>query len=97
MIVHRPEGGGVRLALAGELDIATVPLPERHVGRALTRRPGHLLLDLAGVRFCDSTGVAALIDAHTAAAARHVALRVVNANDITRRVMQIMGTLDALT
>ncbi|MFE9139630.1 STAS domain-containing protein [Streptomyces sp. NPDC007355] len=50
----------VLLGLAGELDLATAPLVHRAVTAALAGHPRTLCLDLAGLTFCDGTGLRAL-------------------------------------
>ncbi|MEU9298646.1 STAS domain-containing protein [Streptomyces sp. NPDC048266] len=50
----------VELRLTGELDLATVPLLLQAAATALSTRPRHLSLDLAGLTFCDQTGLRAL-------------------------------------
>lgn len=60
------EAGPV-LELAGELDSATAPQALRAV-EALSPRPGQqVVLDLTGLRFCDSSGISALIAARNRA------------------------------
>ena len=95
-VTHHADGGGVRLALEGELDIATVDVVGRHVDRALRARPGSLTVDLTQLHFCDSTGISTLLDARAAAATRGARFQVVGAHGITRTVMRILGVLDDL-
>ena len=64
--MHRP--GIVVLAVAGELDVASAPLLRAHIGFALARQPELLILDLAGLRFCDATGLSVFAMARNAAA-----------------------------
>jgi anti-sigma B factor antagonist len=51
------EAGGARLALRGELDIATVPQLQEAVAAALERSPGELTIDLRTLSFLDSSGL----------------------------------------
>uniref|UniRef100_UPI003F4912E9 STAS domain-containing protein n=1 Tax=Streptomyces sp. CA-141956 TaxID=3240051 RepID=UPI003F4912E9 len=53
-------GHAVRACLGGELDIATVPLVDRAVTAVLAGRPDTVCLDLAGLGFCDMTGLHAM-------------------------------------
>uniref|UniRef100_UPI003F496AF3 STAS domain-containing protein n=1 Tax=Streptomyces sp. CA-141956 TaxID=3240051 RepID=UPI003F496AF3 len=53
-------GHTVLLRLDGELDIATAPLVDRTVTAVLAGRPDTVHLDLAGLGFCDMTGLHAL-------------------------------------
>ncbi|MFC8016253.1 STAS domain-containing protein [Streptomyces cinereoruber] len=50
----------VHLRLAGELDLATVPLLHAAAATAMSTRPRHLHLDLTDLTFCDQTGLHAL-------------------------------------
>jgi anti-anti-sigma factor len=55
-----PDDGRVLVRLAGELDISTAPILERHLHEALGggRR---LVVDLRGLDFMDSTGLTLLV------------------------------------
>lgn len=61
---YRPDA--IVLAVSGELDVASAPMLRDHVGFALGRRPAHLILDLAGLRFCDAAGLSAFAMARKA-------------------------------
>ena len=62
-VLETQRGGWTVLSVAGELDLATSPLLRRHVHEAVAQGHRRLVLDLARVRFCDSTGVGVLIAA----------------------------------
>ncbi|MEU5527560.1 STAS domain-containing protein [Micromonospora chersina] len=98
-ITHCLDGQGVsRLALSGELDMASADAFHEQVQHALASdRPNQLIIDLAALTFCDSTGIRALVDARAAVLACQVAFRVVNPRGVTRRVMRVTGVLDVLT
>ncbi|GAA2787361.1 STAS domain-containing protein [Streptomyces showdoensis] len=51
------------LRISGELDLVTSPLIRRRVHDAVAAGRHELVLDLAGVRFCDSSGVGVLVAA----------------------------------
>lgn len=54
--------GQVVVSAAGELDYATAPeLRAKLEALVCEERPAHLILDLEGVSFCDSSGLQALI------------------------------------
>jgi anti-sigma B factor antagonist len=55
--------GQMRMALVGELDIASAPQFEEGLTEAENDAPGVLVLDLRGVEFIDSTGLRAVIAA----------------------------------
>ncbi|MFG1953835.1 STAS domain-containing protein [Micromonospora sp. NPDC048830] len=95
---HVDADGAVRLVLAGELDLATVETLYDSVTQTITAgRPGRLVVDLAGVTFCDSTGIGALLDARTAANSSGVAFQATNPRGVTRRTMQVIGVFEVLT
>lgn len=50
------------LAVAGELDVATAPVLNDHLSRALVAdNPPRIALELSGVRHCDSSGINAFV------------------------------------
>ena len=56
--------GAVRIALSGELDVATArSVEERLTALEAGELPAHVILDLRGLRFIDSTGLSLLINA----------------------------------
>jgi anti-sigma B factor antagonist len=91
------DGSAVRLVLAGELDLATVDVLGEHLDRVVAGRPPGVVVDLAGVTFCDSSGVNALVQARTTALRHGVAFRAVNAAGICRRTLDLTGVLELLT
>ena len=95
---HADPTGEVRLALAGELDLATVDRLHQHVKQEMIadRPPRRLVIDLAEVTFCDSTGLGALLNAQTMAAEHGTTLWVINASGMTRRVLRATGLQDVL-
>ncbi|MEU6770480.1 STAS domain-containing protein [Streptomyces sp. NPDC046759] len=90
-ITARDAMTGPVLEIIGELDYAhAAELRERLT--TLTLEPGQrLVLDLAGMEFCDSSGITALIAArtHAHAAQAEIALAAVPAH--TLRVLHIVG------
>ena len=57
------EGRDVRIALVGELTYSTVPLFTARLDDVLAPARSQLLVDVAGLHFCDSIGLSALIGA----------------------------------
>lgn len=57
-----------RVALEGELDFASVPTARRELRRIERRRPPVLVLELAGLRFMDVSGLRMILDAARRAA-----------------------------
>jgi anti-anti-sigma factor len=90
--------GGARLAVAGEIDIATVDtLADAMTGIIRDRRPVRLDVDFAEVTFLDSSGVAALVAAWQLASADRIDFTVVNCCPNVLRVLEITGMVQALT
>jgi anti-sigma B factor antagonist len=51
------------LPLEGEIDLHVSPRVERALASIIKTRPPHVIVDLSGVTFIDSSGLAALIHA----------------------------------
>jgi anti-sigma B factor antagonist len=58
-----PLADGAILTIAGELDIATVPRIRERLSAIIERGARRIVVDLRGVTFMDSTGLAAFIHA----------------------------------
>ncbi|MEV7401923.1 STAS domain-containing protein [Streptomyces sp. NPDC091267] len=90
-IISRDAATGPVLEITGDLEYGTAPDLREAVDR-LTLASGQLLvLDLAGLQFCDSSGINALLAARNLAAEHgaDIALAAVPAN--TARVLSIVG------
>ncbi|MFJ7045119.1 STAS domain-containing protein [Streptomyces sp. NPDC101112] len=90
-ITPRETTAGPVLDVTGELDYSNAT-QLREVLLTLTLRPGQrLVLDLAGLTFCDSSGITALIAArsHAHAAEADIALAAVPAH--TLRILRLVG------
>lgn len=72
-----PSSRTLVIAPIGELDLATAPQLERELLNAEANGVQHLVVDLSGVEFIDSTGLHALLRAEERAAAdgRRLSLR----------------------
>jgi len=79
--------------VAGELDMVSAPGFEE----ALIGLPDRLKLDLQGVTFLDSAGVAVLIRQHRQRGENGGSLRIVEPSRAVRRVLEVSGLLDLLT
>ncbi|MFJ4468038.1 STAS domain-containing protein [Streptomyces sp. NPDC089424] len=90
-ITERTTSTGPVIAVAGDLDHAHAADLRQRV-ESLALRPGQrLVIDLAGLTFCDSSGITAFLAArqHALAAGADVVLTAVPAN--TLRVLTIVG------
>ena len=90
--------GVVQLALDGELDLSTVDHLHSAVARTIEdQHARRVLLDLAAVEFCDSTGIRALVTSYDQARDAGLDLRVINPQDMVLRVLHVVGVWDTLT
>ncbi|GGP60801.1 anti-sigma factor antagonist [Streptomyces abikoensis] len=62
-VVEHERGEWAVLRVCGEMDLVTSPSVRQHVHEAVADGRRSLVLDLAEVRFCDSSGVGVLIAA----------------------------------
>lgn len=90
------QAGNVVLSLVGDLDIATATELREHLARVVLRAGQQLVLDLAEVPFCDSSGISALLAArnHALGAGATIALAGVPAHLVS--VLCVLGLLTAL-
>jgi anti-sigma B factor antagonist len=79
----------VRIALRGELDLSTVGKVEDHLEAAESRRPDLIVLDLAALRFLDSTGLRLVVTADQRAREEGRRLVIVRGPESVDRVFSI--------
>jgi anti-sigma B factor antagonist len=85
------------VTLAGEIDMSTVGRLSAVVGDLLNPEPPpRIVLDLAGVTFCDSQGLGTLVVLSRKAAMAQSVLVLVNVGDFLLRVLDITGLRGAL-
>ena len=83
--------------VAGELDLHSAPQLRAELARAVENGAApHIVVDLAGVTFLDSTGVGVLVGALKRAREADGALHFCNAQPRVRRVFEITGLIGAL-
>ena len=88
--------GSVRLAVAGELDIATVPQLEGELRSLLTGSATEVVIDLNGLTFIDSSALRMFIVLSNRAASEGWTLRLVRPSEQARAVFEITGANDHL-
>jgi len=79
----------VRVALAGEFDIAAAERVERELERIERDPPETLVLDLRGLTFMDSTGLRIIVAADARAREQARRLVVVQGPDAIQRIMHM--------
>ncbi|CAL9637812.1 STAS domain-containing protein [Streptomyces sp. enrichment culture] len=78
------------LAVAGELDHHSAPVLTGAVAEAQSDDRG-LILDLAGMTYCDSTGITVLITAYQRSQATGTPFVLAGANADLQRLFQVVG------
>lgn len=84
-------GRAVVLLVTGEIDVMTASQLEESALRALEDTPVVLVVDLSGVTFLASAGLAVLVGIRKAAAHTPTDVRFVAAAPATLRPLQLMG------
>ena len=99
LAIGRSEQDGVQVVeLRGELDLDAVPELDAALADASSGEHPHVCLDLSGLRFIDSTGLAAVIRGHGATAKAGGALTIVAARgSIVRRTLETSGLVGLLS
>ncbi|MEU9133076.1 STAS domain-containing protein [Kitasatospora sp. NPDC048540] len=85
--------GGPVIEATGELDLDSAPILHSALHRALgaSPPPPMLVIDLAGVTFCDSSGLNALLQARIESQGLGVALHLARPTHTVARVLEITG------
>ena len=86
----------VTFHLVGEIDVLTVTDLSALVTEELTEPPARIVLDMAGVTFCDSQGLGTLVVLSRKAQHARTVLALVNVGDFLMRVLDITGLRSAL-
>lgn len=92
----RPDRELVHVAPAGELDFATVEQLREQVYELVDVGFGHVVLDLRGLVFIDSTGLRLLLCLHADAQRDGWQLSLIQGPQAIRRVFELTGTLAVL-
>ena len=92
----RRESDVVRLTVRGELDIATAPILATELAAACALDVPDLVLDFAGLTFCDSSGMREVFNTARRCIESGRRLRIVNAQPAIRRVFEMTDTADLL-
>ena len=87
-------GGAVRVALRGELDLEHAYTFDEELKRVEGARPSCLVLDLRGLSFLDSCGLARLLAAHRRAKRERRRLLLVRGGPAVSRLLAITAVGD---
>jgi anti-sigma B factor antagonist len=91
------QDGTVTVSVAGEVDTFTAPTLRSALDSELQRQPPELVLDLRGIRFLGSAGLAVLVQTQVSADARGIALRLIATTRPVIRPLEVTGLLDLFT
>ncbi|MEU6425000.1 STAS domain-containing protein [Microbispora sp. NPDC046973] len=91
-----PEPGAARLVMTGELDFTTAGDASAEVTRTLAGGVDVLELDLAGLKFIDSSGMAVVMNAYSDAEERGTAFRIVALTPYLRHLIEVVALDDVL-
>ncbi|MFJ6378583.1 STAS domain-containing protein [Kitasatospora sp. NPDC092039] len=91
----RPWAGGTVLALLGDLDLDSIADLRAAVDRALTEPATVVVVDCAGLEFCDSTGLNALLRAKARAAVDGSRIELARPRPLILRMLELTGATDA--
>jgi anti-sigma B factor antagonist len=89
--ISRPAEGVVLLALAGEVDILSVGELKRRAAQLAALMPAHVVFDLSGLEFIDSSGINALVQAVRTIEAGGGTAVLAAPSPEARRVFEIIG------
>ena len=87
--VTRQADGHAVIAADGVIDFTNRDVLRQQLDTLLDEGHRYLIVDLTGVSLCDSSGLSVLIQAHRAAGRQDGWLRLVGAQRIVRRVLEI--------
>jgi anti-sigma B factor antagonist len=92
------DGGALTVVVSGDIDLATGPAVSSAIGAALAAEGATTVrIDLSGVRFLDSSGIALLLKARRDADERSITLHTVGAQGIVLQVLELTGVLAHLS
>lgn len=84
------------VALRGELGVDTAPELEATLTKLVRGSINRIVVDLAGLRFCDSIGLSTFVLAHRACTASGGFMRLAAVPDFLLRVLTVVGLKDQL-
>ncbi|MFF5208556.1 STAS domain-containing protein [Streptosporangium sp. NPDC000396] len=88
----RSHAGHTVMAIVGEIDLYTAPGLQSEFARLLQESPAtHVVIDLSGVEFCDSTGMNVLLSALKRLRERGGTLELAAPRPAVRKILQVTG------
>jgi anti-anti-sigma factor len=91
----RRDGSAAVLTLVGDFDMHTVQSVVQPVDELLQDPPRDLVVDLSGVEFIDSSGIALLVKVYARVVREgEGTMRVERSSPVARRLLEVCGLLD---
>ena len=91
------DDGTVTVTVVGEVDTFTAPVLRSALDTQLEQSPNELVIDLSGVQFLGSAGLAVLVETQKSARSRDVGLRLIAATRAVTRPLEVTGLIDLFT
>lgn len=91
------DNGAVTVTVVGEVDTFTAPVLRSTLDTQLEQSPKELIIDLSGVQFLGSAGLAVLVETQKSARSRDVDLRLVATTRAVTRPLEVTGLIDLFT
>jgi anti-sigma B factor antagonist len=79
------------------VDTFTAPVLRSSLDTQLEQSPSELVIDLSGVQFLGSAGLAVLVETQKSARAKDVALRLIATTRAVTRPLEVTGLIDLFT
>ena len=91
------EDGVVTVKVVGEVDTFTAPVLRSTLDSQLEQSPRELVIDLSGVQFLGSAGLAVLVETQKSSRSREVDLRLIATTRAVTRPLEVTGLIDLFT
>ncbi len=85
------QGGRAIITAAGEVDLYTAPRLQATFAELLRDGAYHIVVDLGGVEFCDSTGMNVLLSALKRTRERNGSVSLVDPQPPVRKILRVTG------
>lgn len=98
MEVHiaHPGGGPAIVTMRGQLDVDSAPALRTAFDQLAAQGAAQIIVDMAGLDFCDSIGLSAFVVAHARCAAQGGWLRMAAPTPFLVRLLSVVGVADTV-
>jgi anti-sigma B factor antagonist len=96
-VIAHDEDGVLRIAVRGEIDVATAPVLRERLFDSVDRSTGPVIVDLLAVTFIDSTALGVLIGARERSEAHGTDLRIVLKEARLIKIFEITGLTEVFS